>query len=91
MALYYPSTIIDVVESYYGLMKGSTLENTRTKTIVEARSTAMYLCRVYAERSYSEIANIFYKDHSTVMHSCKKINKMSHRLNDIIQLLHQEA
>ena len=48
----------------------------RTKNIVQARQIAMYLSRQLAQQSLPEIGNAFGgKDHTTVLHSCKKVER----------------
>lgn len=48
----------------------------RTKTLVFPRQIAMYLCRELTKASFPETGAAFGgKDHSTVIHSCKQIEK----------------
>src|SRR5438105_123954 len=48
----------------------------RTKALVYPRQIAMYLCREITQQSYPEIARHFGgKDHTTVMHACKQVEK----------------
>ncbi len=48
----------------------------RAKDILLARQVGMYLCRKLLALSYLSIAELFGgRDHTTVMHSCKKIEK----------------
>ncbi|TLY22710.1 MAG: chromosomal replication initiator protein DnaA [Nitrospirae bacterium] len=48
----------------------------RTKVLVYPRQIAMYLCREITQQSYPEIARHFGgKDHTTVMHACKQVEK----------------
>ena len=58
-------------------MKVSDLKSKRrTKNIVFPRQIAMYLCRELTKASFPEIGETFGgKDHSTVIHSCKQIEK----------------
>ena len=50
----------------------------RTKTLVLPRHIAMYLCREITKTSFPEIGRLFGgKDHSTVIHACKMVEKMS--------------
>ena len=49
----------------------------RTKTLVYPRHIAMYLCREIPKISFPEIGRVFGgKDHSTVIHACKMVEKM---------------
>ena len=56
----------------------------RKKEIALARQVAMYLMRELTESSYPKIGDAFGgRDHTTVMHSCKKIEKMITNDTDI--------
>ncbi|MCI0527887.1 MAG: chromosomal replication initiator protein DnaA, partial [Nitrospira sp.] len=49
----------------------------RTKTLVYPRQISMYLCRELTDLSFPEIGKHFGgKDHSTVIHACRHIQKM---------------
>jgi chromosomal replication initiator protein len=58
-------------------MKVSELKSKRrTKNLVFPRQIAMYLCREMTTASFPEIGEAFGgKDHSTVMHACKQVEK----------------
>ncbi len=48
----------------------------RSKTLVHPRQIAMYLCRELTDSSFPEIGRHFGgKDHTTIIHACKQINK----------------
>ncbi|MEK6619156.1 MAG: chromosomal replication initiator protein DnaA, partial [Nitrospirota bacterium] len=48
----------------------------RSKTLVHPRQIAMYLCRELTDASFPEIGRHFGgKDHTTIIHACKKIAK----------------
>jgi chromosomal replication initiator protein len=51
----------------------------RKKTLTFPRQVAMYLCRKYTDDSLADIGRAFNRDHSTVMHSIKKVTTMSAR------------
>lgn len=70
------STIIDEVEKYYRLPKGSLITKKRSNDIAYPRHIAMYISRVILDESYSKIGDEFRRDHSTVMNAVKKIKKM---------------
>ena len=70
-----PSVIIREVEQFFLLPNGRILKYDRKLTTAQARAIAMYLCRYFNEYSYFELAEIFDRDHSTVVHNCKKIVK----------------
>ncbi|HLF18903.1 MAG TPA: chromosomal replication initiator protein DnaA [Candidatus Omnitrophota bacterium] len=69
---------IDVVQksvaSFFNIPLSEMRAKRRTKNIVVPRQIAMYLSRQLTNRSLPEIGNAFGgKDHTTVLHSCKKI------------------
>ena len=51
----------------------------RKKKLTFPRQVAMYLCRKHTEDSLAEIGRMFNRDHSTVMHSIKKVTTMTVR------------
>lgn len=68
--------IIDEVEKYYRLPKGSLITKKRSNDIAYPRHIAMYISRVILDESYAGIGDAFKRDHSTVMNAVKKIKKM---------------
>ncbi len=68
--------IIDEVEKYYHLPKGSLMTKKRSNDIAYPRHIAMYISRVILDESYAKIGDEFKRDHSTVMNAVKKIKKM---------------
>lgn len=64
------------VSQFFGISLTDLRAQKRNKNIVLARQVAMYLSRTLANMSLPEIGNAFGgKDHTTVLHSCKKIEK----------------
>lgn len=58
------------------LIKTNLSSNKRSNEIAFPRQIAMFLCRDVANMSYPKIGEDFgNRDHSTVMHACKKIEK----------------
>jgi chromosomal replication initiator protein len=51
----------------------------RKKQLTFSRQVAMYLCRKFTDDSLAEIGRAFNRDHSTVLHSIKKVTNMSVR------------
>jgi len=68
-----PLKIIALVEMEYNLPEGSVLKPQRTKTYSEARAVAMYLCRVYTKFSYVELAQVFNRHHTSVIHNVQRV------------------
>ena len=51
------------------------LKDCRYQDICEARQSAMWLARRLTTLSYPRIGYVFERDHSTVMHACRVIDK----------------
>ena len=68
--------IKETVAKYFSINKDDLSSNKRSNDISFPRQIAMYLCREVANMSYPQIGTDFGgRDHSTVMHGCKKIEK----------------
>ncbi len=68
--------IKETVAKYFSIEKDDLSGNKRSNDIAFPRQIAMYLCRTIANMSYPQIGIDFGgRDHSTVMHACKKIEK----------------
>ena len=68
--------IKETVAKYFSINKDDLSGNKRSNDIAFPRQIAMYLCREVANMSYPQIgADFGGRDHSTVMHGCKKIEK----------------
>ncbi len=68
--------IKETVAKYFSIDKNDLSGNKRSNDIAFPRQIAMYLCREVASMSYPQIGTDFGgRDHSTVMHACKKIEK----------------
>lgn len=68
--------IKETVAKYFSINKEDLSSNKRSNDIAFPRQIAMYLCREIANMSYPQIGVDFGgRDHSTVMHGCKKIEK----------------
>ena len=68
--------IKETVAKYFSIDKDDLAGNKRSNDIAFPRQIAMFLCREIANMSYPQIGVDFGgRDHSTVMHACKKIAK----------------
>ena len=68
--------IKETVAKYFSINKDDLSGNKRSNDIAFPRQIAMYLCREVANMSFPQIGVDFGgRDHSTVMHACKKIEK----------------
>lgn len=65
-----------VVAGRFHLKQADLRSKKRTKTIVQPRQIAMHLCRGLTSFSFPEIGRHFGgKDHTTVIHACRQIEK----------------
>lgn len=72
-----PDKIKNVVCDYYGLTKTQIESKSRTKNIANARHIAVYLCRRHLHIPFVKIGFEFgNRDHSTIMSSYEKMNKL---------------
>jgi chromosomal replication initiator protein len=66
----------EAVAAKYHIKVSEMKSKRRTKALVHPRQVAMYLCREITQQSYPEIARHFGgKDHTTIMHACRQIEK----------------
>ena len=66
--------IQETVAKYFNINKDDIAGSKRSNDIAYPRQIAMYLCREVANMPFKKIGQDFGgKDHSTVMHACKKI------------------
>ena len=69
--------ILNMVSDSYGMPTNAILALKRKKSFVEPRQVAMYLCNKLTKLSLHETAENFKrKDHTTVLHACRKIARM---------------
>ena len=68
--------IQDVVSNYFKIDKRDLVSSKKSNDIAYPRQIAMYLCRTVGQMSFPRIGNDFGgRDHTTVMHASKKIEK----------------
>jgi chromosomal replication initiator protein len=89
-----PARVVEAVSNFFDMSKADVLGNSRTKEIMVARQISMWIMKNQINMSYPSIGNFFNgKDHTTVMHAVKKIDKMkesvqfSNQIHAIIQSL----
>ncbi len=71
-----PEYIQEVVAKYFNLNPKDLKSSKRSNDLAYPRQIAMYLCRDIAQMQLAKIGESFGKrDHTTVMHACKKIEK----------------
>ncbi len=83
-----------VVANYFGIAVEDLKSKKRNKEIILPRQIAMYLARQHTDESFPKIGSEFGgKDHSTVIHSCDKIEqelKKNKEIKMIVEKLQKE-
>ncbi|MDY3618436.1 chromosomal replication initiator protein DnaA [Agathobaculum sp.] len=85
-----PERIMEAVANYFYVPVEQLISANRSKDVAYPRQMAMYLIRQELEYSYPDIAKIFKRDHTTVMHACNKIEeerKSSGETEEVIKKL----
>ena len=59
--------------TYYSLKANDLTGKSRAANIAKPRQLAMFISRTLTKHSLPEIGRAFERDHSTVMHACRKI------------------
>ena len=70
------SDIITAVAEHFGYAEVLILGRRRPRSLTRARQVAMYLVREHTELSYCEIAHLFGRDHSTIIHAWNTIQHL---------------
>ncbi|MDA1370867.1 MAG: chromosomal replication initiator protein DnaA [Proteobacteria bacterium] len=72
------------VAEYYKIKMADMLSKRRNRSVARPRQVAMTLSKELTNHSLPEIGDAFGgRDHTTVMHACKQINKLRHSSIDI--------
>ena len=86
-----PERIMEAVANYFYIPVEQMISQNRSKDVAYPRQMAMYMIRQELKYSFPDIAKIFKRDHTTVMHACNKIEeerKNSRETEDVIKKLH---
>ena len=78
------SNIQKTVADYYGLQVKDLLSKRRSRSVARPRQVAMALSKELTNHSLPEIGDMFGgRDHTTVLHACRKINELKESDADI--------
>lgn len=69
------NSIVGIVAEYFTIPLTSIFSKNKEAKVAYPRHIAIYLCKKYLSLSYVEIGKAFKRDHSTIMSSCKRIEK----------------
>lgn len=76
--------------NYYGLDMNTLLSKKRSKQIAYPRQLAMFLCRKLTDASLPQVGEQFGgRDHTTVIHACDKIERLTKENPEIDKLVKQ--
>ncbi|MGV6858374.1 MAG: chromosomal replication initiator protein DnaA [bacterium] len=64
------------VADYYNLKVSDLLSARRSRSIARPRQLAMLISKELTNHSYPEIGAAFERDHTTVLHACKKVREL---------------
>ncbi len=72
-------TIKNAVAAEFGITPHEMDSRNRTARVARARMTAAYLCRttIVPELSLPNIGRQFGRDHSTIIHACRRVAELS--------------
>ena len=75
-----------VVAQHFNISLNEMLSARRSRSLVRPRQIAMYLSKKYTTKSLPDIGRNFSgRDHTTVIHAVKTVDKLMHKDNDILQ------
>ncbi|WP_244606582.1 chromosomal replication initiator protein DnaA [Arsenicitalea aurantiaca] len=78
--------ILRVVSRHYKVQRNDLLSSRRSRDVVRPRQIAMYLAKALTSRSLPEIGRRFGgRDHTTVLHSVRKVEQMMKDDGDLCQ------
>ena len=78
--------ILRIVSRHYKVPRNDLLSSRRSRDVVRPRQIAMYLAKALTSRSLPEIGRRFGgRDHTTVLHSVRKVEQMMKDDGDLCQ------
>jgi len=79
-----PEQVVYIVSQHYHISSEEILGKRRNKAVAQARQMAMYMLRTELELSLPRVGKLVGdRDHTTVMHACKKIADLIEQDGDI--------
>ncbi len=65
--------VVRAVAKYYGVSLGDIVSSRRARGLIRPRQVAMYLARELTGHSLPAIGRVLDRDHTTVLHGCRRI------------------
>lgn len=91
-------SIVSEVSHYFGIPGYDILSERQSAALVEARHCAMWLARHLTPYSYPRIGRAFDRDHTTVMHGVRKVERrksvddgLRAELENLLEICEREA
>ena len=82
--------VVKIIADFYNIDESSIYEKSRRKEVVKPRQIIMYILRKDFNISYPSIGEkLGGRDHTTVIHSCKKIKQELEKNNSLEQEIEQ--
>jgi chromosomal replication initiation ATPase DnaA len=75
--------LISAVAKYYDVPVRDLVSFRRTHALIRPRQVAMYLARALTKHSLPAIGRVFERDHTTILHGCRQIEKQRQRDPDL--------
>jgi len=82
-----------IVGDFYGVSLSELLGRSRQKRLVRARQLALHFCRVYTEKTVTELGRLFQRSHASVVHALQTLERdrrTQPRLNQEVELLEEK-
>lgn len=75
---------------YFSLRVSDLKSASRQRGVVNARALAMYLARLYTDKSLEQIGKYFgNRDHTTVLHNCRKMTRLLETDDEVRRAIHE--
>lgn len=72
-----PQVIIDTTLKHFAIPKEKATSKTRKREVVQARQVCMTFLKMHTPLSLEKIGDLFYRDHTTVMHAIQTIKDLT--------------
>ncbi len=82
-----PEIIIEETAKYYSLDSKDILGQSRIKTVVLPRQISIYLVKEILGLSLPETGKVFKRDHTTIIHSLKKIEELVKKDRETLEII----
>ena len=82
--------IKSITAGYFNISLSEIISHKKQRVFSYPRQLAMYLCRKHTDLSFKEIGYSFgRKDHSTVIYSVRRVEKLKNKRKDILEDLNR--